>query len=59
MKKLVLIPLLLQIFTAFSQNAFPIVSANYGSAAIYADSADHWLVSPVHVSWNWTEPSDR
>ena len=45
MKKLVLIPLLLQIFSAFSQTAFPIVSANYGSAAIYADSADYWLVN--------------
>lgn len=45
---------LLLLFSAFSQSAFPqqapatafpIVSASYGSAAIYADSADHWLVN--------------
>ena len=53
MKKLILLPLLL-LFSAFSQSAFPqqalttafpIVSVAYGSAGIYADSADHWLVN--------------
>jgi len=45
MKKLILLPLLLHVFGVFAQNAFPIVSAYYGSAGIYADSADHWLVN--------------
>lgn len=44
MKKLILVPLLLQVFGVLAQNAFPIVSSYYGSAAIYTDSSDHWLV---------------
>jgi hypothetical protein len=27
--------------------------------ATLALRADHWLLSPVHVSWNWTVPFDR
>jgi hypothetical protein len=49
MKKLVLFPLLLLVSGAFSQtaspNSFPIVSSRDGSAGIYADSTDHWLVN--------------
>src|ERR1700748_1218918 len=45
MKKIVLLPLLLHALCVFSQNAFPIVSADHGSAGIYADSTDHWLVN--------------
>lgn len=49
MQKLILFPLFLLALGAFSQNiasySFPIVSAHDGSAGIYADSSDHWLVN--------------